>query len=79
MNRYRRQLLLSASPATVYQALTTQQGLRGWWTQTCEVSSTVGGRATFRFNRTCKVMQIEGLVPDREVRWHCVQAHIDAA
>ena len=78
MNHYRRQLLLSASPATVYQALTTQQGLRGWWTKTCEVSSTVGGRSTFRFNRTCKVMQIESLVPDREVRWHCVQAHIDA-
>jgi uncharacterized protein YndB with AHSA1/START domain len=39
MNHYQRQLLLSASPAAVYQALTTQQGLRSWWTQTCEVSN----------------------------------------
>lgn len=78
MNHYHRQLLLSASPTAVYQALTTQQGLRNWWTQACEVANTIGGRATFRFNRTYKVMRIENLVPEREVRWHCVEAHIDA-
>ena len=77
MNHYQRQLLLSASPAAVYRALTTQQGLCGWWTETCEVSNAIGGRATFRFNQNYKVMQIESLAPDREVRWHCVEAHID--
>lgn len=78
MNHDHRQLLLSASPAAVYQALTTQQGLRHWWTQACEVANTVGGQATFRFDQTYKVMRIETLVPEREVRWRCVEAHIDA-
>lgn len=78
MNHYRRQLLLSASPSTVYRALATQQGLRSWWTQTCEVSSAVGGEANFRFNQTYKVMQIESLVPVREVCWQVVEAFIDA-
>lgn len=79
MNDYHRQLLLSAPPTVVYRALTTPQGLHDWWTQTCEIATTVGARSTFRFNQTRKVMQIESLVPDREVRWHCVEAHIDAS
>ena len=78
MNHYQRHLLLSAPPAAVYRALTTQEGARGWWTQSCDIASTIGGRSTFRFNRTYKVMENETLVPDQEVRWHCVQAHIDA-
>jgi uncharacterized protein YndB with AHSA1/START domain len=79
MNHYHRQLLLGAPPAAVYQALTTPQGLRGWWTQTCDIATTVGGQSTFHFNQTRKVMQIERLQPDSEVRWLCVQAHIDAS
>lgn len=78
MNHYQRQILLSASPATIYQALTTPEGLRSWWTATCDISTVVGGRSTFRFNQTYKVMQIESLVPEREVRWHCVEAHLEA-
>ena len=74
---YRRQLLLSASPVTVYHAVATQQGLRGWWTETCDIATAVGGYSLFRFNRTRKVMQIERLVPEREVRWHCLEAYID--
>ena len=77
MNHYQRQLLLSASPAAVYQALTTQQGLRNWWTETCEISNAIGGRSSFHFTRSRKVMQIESLVPDRELRWRCVEAHIE--
>ena len=77
MNHYRRQLLLSATPAAVYQALTTQQGLRSWWTETCEVATAIGARSTFRFGPHHKVMQIDSLTPDREVRWLCVEACID--
>ena len=77
MNHFHRQLLLSASPAAVYQALTTQRGLRRWWTESCEASTAVGGKSTFRFGPHHKVMRIEALVPDREVRWHCVEAHIE--
>ena len=78
MSHYQRQLILSAPPATVYQALATQQGLRSWWTQTCDASDAAGGFASFRFDQSFKVMQIEALVPEREVRWRCVDAYIDA-
>lgn len=77
MTHYRRQLDLAAPPAAVYAALSTQPGLRGWWTQTCDVAEVEGGTATFRFGPHHKTMRIDRLVPDREVRWHCVQAHIE--
>ena len=78
MSHYQRQLLLSASPAAVYQAIATQAGLRGWWTHTCDADSHVGGRATFQFNQSRKVMNLTSLVPEREVRWQCAEAYIDA-
>lgn len=77
MNHYQRQILLSAPPAAVYQALSTSGGLRSWWTQTCDVATTIGGKTTFRFGEHYKVMQIASLVPEREVRWHCVEARIN--
>ncbi|MES2511913.1 MAG: SRPBCC domain-containing protein [Pseudomonadota bacterium] len=77
MNHFQRQLVLNASPAAVYKTLTTEQGLRDWWTHSCEADTAVGGHITFRFGRIYKVMRIASLVPGREVRWHCVEAHLE--
>jgi len=77
MTHYRRQIDLAASPATVYAALSTQDGLRGWWTQTCDADETQGGRATFRFGPHHKTMRIDRLDPGREVQWTCVGAHLE--
>lgn len=74
---FKRQLVLAATPAAVYQALATEQGLRGWWTHSCDAASTLGGQIRFQFGSTHKVMRIDSLVPGSEVRWHCLEAHID--
>lgn len=42
MKHYRSELLLSAPASTVFQALTTPKGLKGWWTTTCEIGTAVG-------------------------------------
>ena len=78
MSHYQRSLVLKASPAAVYAALTTPEGLRGWWTQDCDVATDVGGDLHFRFGRNHKEMRIEVLEPGREVRWLCTGAHIAA-
>ena len=78
MDHYRKQLLISAPPAAVYRAIATREGLRAWWNDTCEADGAVGGQATFRFGRNRKVMRIASLIPGREVRWHCVEANIEA-
>lgn len=66
-------------PAAVYAALTTPDGLRGWWTQDCDVAAEVGGTIHLRFGHTHKDMRIERLDPGREVRWQCTGAHIAVA
>lgn len=77
MNHYQQRFIVKVSPAEVYSALTTPEGLRGWWTQDCDVATEVGGTIHLRFGGTHKDMRIEQLVPGREVRWLCTLAHID--
>ena len=78
MNHYQQSLVVDATPATVYAALTTPEGLRGWWTDDCDVATVVGETITFRFGPTSKDMRIDRLDADREVRWHVTKAHIAA-
>ena len=59
MNNYQQTLDINASPAMVYAALTTPEGLRGWWTQDCDVPAEVGATIHFRFDRTYKDMRID--------------------
>jgi len=79
MSHYQQTLVLEANPPAVYAALTTPNGLRGWWTQDCDVATKVGDTVHFRFGRNHKDMRIERLEPGREVRWLCTGAYIAAA
>jgi uncharacterized protein YndB with AHSA1/START domain len=70
---------IAAAPAKIYQALTTAEGQRGWWTTDCEVGKKVGEEAAFRFNPmsggggTMEVrFRIDTLVPNEAVEWTCV-------
>jgi uncharacterized protein YndB with AHSA1/START domain len=77
MHHYQQDMTLNGSPAAVYAALTTAEGLRGWWTEDCDIATTVGGELVFRFGAHYKAMRIERLVTDTEVAWLCTAAHID--
>lgn len=76
MNHYQQTLVIDADPGNVYAALTTEPGLRGWWTRDCDVATGVGATLRFRFGPNHKAMRIEALIPDREVRWLCIEAQI---
>lgn len=78
MKNYQHSLTLAASPAAVYAALTTIEGLRGWWTEDCEGSTEVGGTIHFRFGSSYKDMRVERPEPGQDVRWLCTRAHIAA-
>jgi len=77
MKNYQSDILLTAPAPTVYEALTTQRGIRGWWTTSSEVGTAVGDRITIRFGSNFKVMCIEGLRPEAEVRWRVIDAHLN--
>lgn len=71
------QIAIKSTPEKVYAALTTQSGLRLWWTVDANVEEQVGGKADFGFGKPATVfrMKIERLTPAKEVIWRCSGDH----
>jgi len=59
----------STAPDEVYAALTTIDGLSGWWTEDTEGETSVGGILRFRFDVGGFDMRVLELVPDKRVLW----------
>ncbi|MFY0642495.1 MAG: SRPBCC domain-containing protein [Bermanella sp.] len=68
------QVIIEASPATVYDAITQNQGIKGWWTDTCETTNHEGGHCTFWFDdrQTHFTMEATRLLPNQRVFWQCI-------
>ena len=61
-----------AAPAEVYAALTTIDGLAGWWTEDTTGDPTHGGTIAFRFPPGGFDMRVTATVPDERVTWEVV-------
>ena len=73
MSSYVKQLVLSATVDEVYEAITTENGIKSWWTVDCDVNPEVGGIHSFRFERLLfNSMKVLELVPNEKVHWKCV-------
>jgi uncharacterized protein YndB with AHSA1/START domain len=58
----------------VFSAITTQDGLAGWWTPGAKATPTRGSTATFPFGPTYfKEMEITELSPSNQLQWRCVK------
>src|SRR6185369_2149863 len=66
-------ITIAAPPEKIYRALTTEDGIRGWWTTDVSMHERVNGRAMFGFENHAVVfkMQIEELQLSSLVRWRC--------
>ena len=73
MAELRHQIDIAAEPEKVYAALTTDSGLRGWWTADSKTDQKVGGKAEFGFDKRAIVfrMKIEKLEQGKSVVWSC--------
>jgi len=71
---YQRELEVQASPQEVYAALTV--GIGDWWAAPDKVIENVNNTVTFKFspNPTYWTMRIEKLVPNKTVKFKCVDA-----
>jgi uncharacterized protein YndB with AHSA1/START domain len=69
-------LIHHVAPSAVFEALTTEAGLRGWWTKQVAVEEGVGGiiRFTFGGDFNPQMKQVT-LDRDRRVVWQCVDGH----
>ena len=65
-----------ASPETVYLALTTQDGVTGWWTDKATLTEGTNQSIHFTFvgDFNPHMVQTE-LVPFYVVSWRCVEGH----
>lgn len=65
--------------ASVYEALSTINGLAHWWTQDVEGDTTIAGNITFIFRSDVgeikgqMVMEVMESNPGKNVRWSCVE------
>lgn len=67
-------LIISALPTKVYEAITSQAGLAAWWTPKSETSGAAGTIARFPFgDNYYKEMQVDELRPHELVRWTCLK------
>lgn len=70
---YQNQVTIDAKPARVFAALTTNEGIEGWWGSACTGEFRVGSRFDVRFGSDGhSVMEVTHLEPNAEVRWACV-------
>lgn len=73
MNHIHHKLLINAPAREVYEAITSQAGLAGWWTPGAEAQPEVNTVARFHFGGGYfKEMKITSLIPSKEVKWNCI-------
>jgi Activator of Hsp90 ATPase homolog 1-like protein len=63
----------SSSTEEAYRALTTIDGLSGWWTQDTKGESDIGGIVQFRFGAGGFDMKVLELAPTKRVLWEVVE------
>jgi uncharacterized protein YndB with AHSA1/START domain len=65
---------IHASPERVYQALTTAEGIRNWWTRDADLDSKIEGTGEFRFyhGKSVSKMRVDELKPLVRVGWKTV-------
>ena len=68
-------ITIAAAADTVYEAITTAEGIRAWWTVDVAMANREGGVAVFGFeNHSVEFqMRIDQLTPPETVRWTCVE------
>jgi len=67
---------IPASSERIYQALTTVDGIRNWWTRDADIDSNIGGTGEFRFygRRFVAKVKIDELIAPSRVSWSVVNA-----
>lgn len=76
---YRDWFLIAAPIGEVYEALTTQDGIRGWWKDDAELESGVGSTLHLQWSEASWTdLRVERLEPPRAVEWLCTGCHVAA-
>ena len=71
-------LKINVPPDRVYQALSTSDGIREWWTRDADLDNTIGGCGEFRFRypggKHVTEVKVTELTPPVRVSWQIVSS-----
>lgn len=65
---------IKAIPEKIYNALTTQEGLAGWWAKQTTAKPEVGFVNVFIFGKFRNEMKVTKLTPNKKVEWKCINS-----
>lgn len=69
---------IHSNKATIYQAITTQEGLSRWWIPDCIAKAELGFVNEFVVNsKLTNKMKIIDLVPNERLEWECLESHAE--
>jgi uncharacterized protein YndB with AHSA1/START domain len=67
------ELIIRATPETVFQALTESAHLASWFAEDTQAEPLVGSVAEFRFDRGTIRVEVTELEPERKIAWKVLQ------
>lgn len=74
MAEIKHKLVIKTTPEKVYEAITTQQGLAGWWAKQTTAKPEVGFVNTFTFGEFRNEMEVSLLNANKRVEWQCINS-----
>ena len=74
MENIRLNLTIKATPEKIYDAVTTEKGLSGWWAKETKAKPEVGFINTFTFGDFTMKMKVTKLLPSKTVEWTCIES-----
>ncbi|MDQ3108743.1 MAG: SRPBCC domain-containing protein [Bacteroidota bacterium] len=72
MEEIRHYVVIKTTPENVYKAITTQEGLSGWWAKETTAKPEEGFVNVFVFGKSRNEMKVTKLIPDNSVEWECI-------
>lgn len=73
----RHDLVINATPETIYNAVATHAGINGWWSKECTVGEKVGENSVLNFDKQGTMVRMdfrtEELAPNKRVVWACTK------
>lgn len=70
-------LRIKSSPENIYKALSSKEGISGWWSKDCEVGEEEGSKSSLRFDKQGTIVEMgfetKSLMPNQKVIWKCTE------
>ncbi len=69
-------LTIDAGASKIYEAITTENGIKNWWTDDCSIKPEIGFINEFRFDKGyCKYIEVTNLEEGKRVDWKFVDGN----